>query len=194
MNLETTIQAAGVLLERVPGKRMSYMRLLKLLYLADREMLRETGRPITFDVAVAMDNGPVLSETYNVIKGEHVGSSAWAEYFHKDGYSIHLRNIPPRGLLSRKAIELLLTVQARVEGVDDWALVEQLHNELEEWIRNKPEPKSAKPIPLHDILLAVGYSEEDATEIRQSLQAEAEITRLEREFVAQRAKGMRDAS
>ncbi len=42
-----TIQAIGVLLRSDGVKRMNYMRLLKLLYMADRESLCETGRPIT---------------------------------------------------------------------------------------------------------------------------------------------------
>jgi hypothetical protein len=32
----------------------------KLLYLADRESLKKTGRPITGDRVVAMEHGPVL--------------------------------------------------------------------------------------------------------------------------------------
>ena len=37
-------QAASLLLERRAG-RMPYIKLIKLLYLADREALIETGRP-----------------------------------------------------------------------------------------------------------------------------------------------------
>jgi hypothetical protein len=43
------------------GDRMEYVRLLKLLYIADREMMAEAGAPVTGDRAVAMDHGPVLS-------------------------------------------------------------------------------------------------------------------------------------
>lgn len=39
---------------------MSYLRMLKLLYLADRESLKETGHTITGDRVVAMEHGPVL--------------------------------------------------------------------------------------------------------------------------------------
>ena len=45
-NFEKTLQAAGVLMSS-DGDRMEHMRLLKLMYIADREMLAETGSPIT---------------------------------------------------------------------------------------------------------------------------------------------------
>src|SRR5262245_9212871 len=57
------IQAAAVLL-RFDDGAMDYLRLLKLLYIADREALRETGRPISYSRTIAMDNGPLSSEVY----------------------------------------------------------------------------------------------------------------------------------
>ena len=63
-----TLQASGVLLQ-LDANRMAYIRLLKLLYIADRELLAETGRTLTGDEAVAMKNGPVLSRVYDLIKG-----------------------------------------------------------------------------------------------------------------------------
>ena len=51
-DFDKTLQAAGVLLD-ADDKRMEYMRLLKLLYVTDRESLAETGRTLTGDRAVA---------------------------------------------------------------------------------------------------------------------------------------------
>ena len=45
---DKALQAAGVLLS-LDGDRMERIRLLKLLYIADRELLAETGRTITGD-------------------------------------------------------------------------------------------------------------------------------------------------
>jgi uncharacterized phage-associated protein len=44
------------------------LKLLKLMYLADRKSLLETGVPITGDSISALDKGPVLSQTYNRLK------------------------------------------------------------------------------------------------------------------------------
>jgi uncharacterized phage-associated protein len=41
---------------------MNYMRLLKLLYIAERETLGRTGRPIVGGPVTAMERGPVLLE------------------------------------------------------------------------------------------------------------------------------------
>jgi uncharacterized phage-associated protein len=62
-------QAAARLL-KLRGGSMSYIKLMKLLYLADREALIRWGRPITTDRYVSMDNGPVLSRIYNLIRNE----------------------------------------------------------------------------------------------------------------------------
>ncbi len=49
---------------------MSYMKLIKLLYLADREALLRWGRPITTDRYVSIDHGPVVSNVYELIRAE----------------------------------------------------------------------------------------------------------------------------
>jgi uncharacterized phage-associated protein len=72
-NIEKAIQAVAALLHFHGSKEMSYLRMLKLLYIADRETLKETGRPITGDRIVAMEHGPVLSSVYDLIKGVHRG-------------------------------------------------------------------------------------------------------------------------
>jgi uncharacterized phage-associated protein len=45
-DFDKALQAAGVLLD-ADDNRMEAMRLLKLLYITDRELLAETGRTLT---------------------------------------------------------------------------------------------------------------------------------------------------
>jgi uncharacterized phage-associated protein len=73
-NIEKTIQAIAAFLHFHGSKEMSYLRMLKLLYLADRESLKETGRTITGDRVVAMEHGPVPSCAYHLL--EALGRSA----------------------------------------------------------------------------------------------------------------------
>lgn len=42
-------QATGIILKASPDGRMDYRKVMILLYLADRESIQETGRPITGD-------------------------------------------------------------------------------------------------------------------------------------------------
>lgn len=51
--------------------RVTQFEIAKSLFLADRAHLNRYGRPITFDKYVAMNNGPVPSFAYNVLKQEH---------------------------------------------------------------------------------------------------------------------------
>jgi hypothetical protein len=55
-------EAAAYLL-RLRGGRMSYLKLIKLLYLADREALSRWGFSVTNDRHVSMPHGPHASWT-----------------------------------------------------------------------------------------------------------------------------------
>jgi len=46
-----------------------FHKVFKVLYFAQREHLVTFGRPILDDSFISMDNGPVPSHTYNIIKG-----------------------------------------------------------------------------------------------------------------------------
>src|SRR6266481_1622930 len=100
-NALKTMQAIAALLHFHGTKEMSYLRLLKLLYIADRESLKETGRPITGDQVVAMEHGPVLSGVFDLIKGEHSAWSVWSEFFKKNGYRVEMVRDPGNGKLSK---------------------------------------------------------------------------------------------
>lgn len=174
-NLLKTLQAAAVLLWAHPLHVMSRLRLLKLLYIADRESLRETGAPITGDRVVAMEHGPVLSETYDLIRGEHIRANEWTEHFEVIGYDVKLTRDPGTGRLSRYEIEKLSEVTRRFEHEWDWAVAEETHT-FEEWRRNAPGDSST-PIPVEHILEAVGRKQ-DIEAIRQDAEAVAAIDRV----------------
>ena len=59
-------EAAGYLL-RLAGGQEFHMKLLKLLYIADRTALARWGFFLSEDSHVSMEYGPVLSNTFNLI-------------------------------------------------------------------------------------------------------------------------------
>ena len=68
-------QAAAHLLRR-HGSSMPYIKLIKLLYLADRQSLIETGYTITGDRLVAMADGPALNRVLFFIEAPCAVSTA----------------------------------------------------------------------------------------------------------------------
>lgn len=154
-HLEKSIQATAALLRSASGGRMSRLRVLKLLYLTEREVLKETGRTITGDRVVAMDHGPVLTGIYNLIKGEHADARRWDLFIEREGeQAVHLKADPGNGKLSRYELEKLTTVAKEFEALDDWALSEFTHR-FREWKKNRPPKGSSKPIPTDDVLAAL---------------------------------------
>lgn len=177
LDIPKVVQAGAIILQTDRHGRMPYIRLLKLLYLVDRESLQERGWPVTGDRVVAMQHGPVLSGTYDLIKGEHIRTQEWARFIRTDGFHAEMITFPGTGELSRWEIAKIHEVVARHSLVDDWALIEHLHEELPEWRQHQPEGTGSNPIPLGDILRAVGRGE-DAEQIQADLDAREGLRRL----------------
>ncbi len=141
-DFEKTLQASALILG-LHGGRMESIRLLKLLYIADRELLAEAGRPITGDLVVAMKHGPVLSAVYDIIMGRSPFSSEWSQSIrtvHKDVEGLLSTG---RGRLSRGDVEKLEEVCRRYQEDSVWDICEQTH-EFAEWKQNYREGTSTR--------------------------------------------------
>ena len=154
LSVPKTIQAIGILLRQDGVRSMNYMRLLKLLYIADRESLRDTGRTIVGGPVVAMERGPVLEEVYDLIRGRHRHMPLWDEYLRTSHFNLELINDPDVGLLSRSEIETLQATAKQHAENDEWEL-SRLTHDFPEWQKNHAG-KSSQPIPFQDVLAAVG--------------------------------------
>ncbi len=170
-NFEKALQAVGVMLRTEPSHRMNYMRMLKLLYICEKESLAETGHSITGDKVVAMERGPVLSHLYDLIKGTHYNASAWNRFIERDRYEIMLKEEqnPGTDLLNKFEIETINAVSERYHQQDEFDMVHLTH-EFPEWKKNDPG-KSSKPIPLDDILEAINRKD-DAEAIKKDADLE----------------------
>lgn len=163
-------QAAARLLQ-LDGGTMSHMKLIKLLYLADRTSLVRWGRPITFDWYFSMTHGPVLSFTLDRINAEADPQtpSYWHRYIsEREGHSVRLLEESTNDQLSRVEEGILEEVFAQFGRMSQWDLRDYCHS-LPEW----QDPHGSRlPIEIRDILLTEGLSEEDVEEIVAELQAE----------------------
>lgn len=97
-------QAVATLLRSEPHRRMNYYRLLKLLYMADRASLQESGRPIIGGRLVAMERGPLHSACYDLIKGADSEAGWWAKYFRTDRWELEMIDDPGNDDLSKREI------------------------------------------------------------------------------------------
>ena len=156
--------AAASFLLRLRGGRMSYLKLIKLLYLADRDALMRWGFNITTDRYVSMDQGPVVSNIYNLVTIDERDSVFWSRYITPPlgQYEVELRadGVIPEDQLSRAEEELLTEIFARYGSWGRWQLRDYTHD-LGEW---KNPHGSSIPIEPQDILRAQGQSEEQIHE------------------------------
>lgn len=152
------VQAAGVLLQSSAARRMKYFRLVKLLYIADRDSLAETGWPIAGSEPVAMDNGPVDSKVLDLVKGTGQRSpndrEEWSRYICTQGRDVVLVRDPGTRSLSRYEVDKLRDVCRRYKSLDRYGVRDVTHD-FPEWIAHHVEGTS-RPIPLEDIIRAVG--------------------------------------
>lgn len=155
---------------KLRGGCMSYLKLIKLLYLLDREALLRWGRPVTTDRYVSMDNGPVVSRIYNLIREEPAPGtdSIWRKYISApNNYEVALTAEPETDELSAIEESLIEEIFAKYGNLSRWALVELSHD-LAEW----QDPKgSAIPIEYRDILRAGKKTEIEIAAIDSELEA-----------------------
>lgn len=148
-------QAAAYLMQCSGSSRMQYLKMLKLLYFADRESIRERGFPITGDDAYAMDYGPVLTHVYDYIREKaRDGAHIWSKSFRRDGYDLVQIGNPGTGYLSRYYRRILDTVYADHKDLDGFDM-SQLSHDFPEWKTAYGNSASTR-IPIEEIVNALG--------------------------------------
>ena len=161
-------QAASRLLE-LRGGRMSYMKLIKLLYLIDRESLISHGRTITTDRHVSMPKGPVVSQILDLATSEDPpsGPTFWRQHISlPENFEVGLVQSPGDDELSRAEEAIIDSVFAEHGGKSRWALVEFTHG-LPEW----QDPNGGSiPIAYSDILRAANKTDAEIAAVEDDIE------------------------
>lgn len=165
LNTRKAAQAAAALLRTEPNDRMAYIRLLKLLYIADRDQVAKTGMPILGSRPVAMAYGPLHSEVYNLVQGEHEDVSLWSSFIRTDRYCVELQEDPGVDELSRSELRTLNSVARQYEDTDDFDIAERTHD-FPEWKANFRGDGTSTTIPFEDMLAGLGIEGADAEAIK----------------------------
>lgn len=168
-NEQKATQVAALLL-KLRGNRMKYIKLIKLMYLVDREALRRWGRPVTTDHFVSMDKGPVLSRVYSLISEEQEEPTFWTTHIEPtSGHDVQLIADPGDGELSLQEEQLIKSVFDQHGHKCRWKIIDELHK-VPEW----QDPKGSMiPIAVDEILKALGKTPAEIEAISRDLDVEA---------------------
>ena len=159
-------QAAAYFL-RLRGGQMHYVKLIKLLYLTDREALIRWGAPVTTDRHVSMDNGPVTSRILNLIT-EDRPKPVWEKFISAPlgEYEVKLLQEAPTDRLSPAEERLMSEIHEQYGHRNRWDLIAEVMHKLPEWQNPKG---SSIPISIRDILRAAGEDEEQIRAVMREL-------------------------
>lgn len=151
------IQAVGLVLGLQANRRMNYTKLIKLLYLADRESIKETGEPITGDTIFALKSGPILSLLTDLVRGKR-HSRDWSRYFCTNGHDLVMVSDPGQDSLCDYEHDKLQELNHRYRNYDYSAMIGLTHK-LPEYKKNEVT-SGRKRIALADVLEALGIADQ----------------------------------
>jgi len=166
-----TVQAVALFL-KLNRQPMAYMKLIKLLYIADRTALDRMDDTITGDNYVSMDHGPVLSKVYDLINHGPVydKDNPWFKYIlsHRE-YCVGLCEDPGNDELCEEEEEIIKEVYKTFGHINVWKL-SNLTNSRPEW---QDPHGSAIPIRIEDILRELGKNEDDIKAVQRDIVRES---------------------
>lgn len=134
-NIHKAAQAAHFFISRAGGE-MEILKLVKLLYLADRQSLEKRRVPVVGGTYCSLRHGPITSEILDLINdGTREGDSPWEQLISdRANHRVAAASLPAGyDALSPSEVRLLDEVWERFGGKEKWELVEWTHRHCEEW-------------------------------------------------------------
>lgn len=161
------------------GGKINYMKLIKLMYLAERTVLLRDGYLMVADDLFFLPHGPILSRSLDMMKYAPLSEDAWTELFNgTEGYDVSLKTTQ----LSRDDFDRLSDSEFAVanEIWDEFKLYDQFR--LEAYTHMLPEwndPGTGRlPISIKDMACRLGFSLEAATDLENQVKTDAYIDEL----------------
>jgi uncharacterized phage-associated protein len=146
---------------------MDRLKLIKLIFLADRMHLAKYGRPIVGGHYCAMPHGPVASEFYNAIKDGDLGVLP-----EEGSHKVATDRKADEDFLSESDLEILRYINNRYGSRDAWSLRELTH-QFEAYKRNFLGGNTSYNLPYEDFFLDLEASDQEMLElVKESQEAE----------------------
>lgn len=116
------------------GRRVGYTKVLKLLYILDRESLRKWGFTVTADDYESLKNGPVLKDTRTCLRHKSISDSVFKKYIQKDvsGYIVPTESKCEYDEVSQAEVELIDNLLHRYGTCTTESMIEITHT-FAEW-------------------------------------------------------------
>ncbi len=170
---------AAAFLLSLNRNKLPYMKLMKLLYMADRISLSEYHYSITTDSYYSMEYGPVVSGIYDCIRhwGDLPENSPWKKTIaiDKEAYIAELKGSKhPFDMLSEEEKDILKAVNDDHTDESQFELSEYTHS-FPEW---KNPGRSRIPLPIEDIIAATITNEKEKEEALSDLELSSELQRI----------------
>jgi len=180
-NERKAAQVAAWFLRQSNGS-MAHLKLIKLMYLAERRAMDKHGSLITGDRFVSMDQGPVPSLTLSYLNGEkRNGPDGWDKWISdKADHQVALMDRAKSALLDELSVaetEVLSTVWQRFGRMSKWDLVDYLHDakNCREW---KDPDGSSVPISYDQIFEALGREPDEAAVLAERIEEQRRIDKV----------------
>lgn len=170
---------AAAFLLSLNENKLPYLKLLKLLYTADRTSLSEYHYSITTDSYYSMKYGPVVSGIYDCIshREDLPDGSPWKNTItvNKQTYTAEFKkNDCDFNMLSEEEEDILRRVNGENTEDGQFELSEYTHS-FAEW---KDPGQSRIPLPIEDIIDATIKDEAEKEEALSELELSSQLQRI----------------
>jgi uncharacterized phage-associated protein len=178
-DIDKAVASAAYITKRC-DEHLTIFILLKMMYGAERDALATWHRPITGDSFASMSKGPILSRTYDLIKGTVSKTNSdmvkWSRHFSpRERNRINLIAEPDFGVLSQWETEALgksiHDIGALIQG--HGLIAEKLHEQWPEWKDPSKYGRGSIPLSLEDVLSEVVEDESEIERIVLDIRAVA---------------------
>ena len=151
------------IMKKMDVASMNYLKLIKLMYLSDREFINLYDCSISNDEYFSLDKGPILSRMLNLIRQDTSDAlqNVWDRFFTRSHYDLLMNGCLAYDKieeLSKAEMQVIDSVVEKYGKMDVWPLVDNVMHKLPEW---KDPQGSAIPIHFVDIMKALNKSEKE---------------------------------
>ncbi len=156
---------------------MPVLKLMKLMYLAERKSIEKSGLPMTFDRMVSLPHGPVLSQTKDLADGSTETPEWNSLILDREDHDVTLAigGLPDLDELSDFEEEILREIWQQFGPMTKWQIRDWTHNNCEEW---EDPDGSSLPIPEERLFEILGFNKEDSEAMAKDIRSHMEADRL----------------